>query len=337
MAVVLSAGARGFSYVYIQGDKATPFYVKFEDQMMPRYGKNYNIIPQLVPGPINVQILFQQNVYPPQRFTIVVPESGFRGFLLMQKGGSFSLYDIHQQFYLLPGNRAEDDRVAPHNSADAYVATHAGGNTNNYNNSPNTNAYTSALATVKTKPRTKQVNSGPKFLPNIELSNERYQQPVAQQEQSTYEEITQQAPPVQEYEEPAQEVPVQDYEQESEPAQETYTEPEVTNQPATAARIVVANSDCQYAIKDNEFEDLYNKSQSKSEKLKLKFLLSKMDACYTTNQARILAESLGNDPEKYTFLKRVYPRVTDQHNFPMLENMLTTQEWKSYFKLILPK
>lgn len=343
MAVVLSAGARGFSYVYIQGDKATPFYVKFEDQMMPRYGKNYNIIPQLVPGPINVQILFQQNAYPPQRFTIMVPESGFRGFLLLQKAGSFSLYDIHQQFYLLPGNRAEDDRVVPYNTADAYVATNAGANTNSYNNTPST-TNTGISSTIKTKPRNKQVNSGPKFLPNVELSNERYQQPAAQQQQqqqeSTYEEIIQQAPPEQEYEEPVQEAtPVQN--EEPEPTQgiyqNTYTEPAIANQPPTNNRVVVVNSDCSSAINDNEFEDLYNKTQSKSEKSKLKFLLTKMDACYTTNQARILAESLGNDPEKYTFLKRVYSRVTDQHNFPMLENMLTTQEWKSYFKLILPK
>lgn len=68
--------ANGFSYVYIQGDKQTPFYVKFEDEMMPRYGKNYCIISQLAPGPVKVQILFQQNIYPAQTFTIQVPENG---------------------------------------------------------------------------------------------------------------------------------------------------------------------------------------------------------------------------------------------------------------------
>ena len=61
-----------------------------------------------------------------------------------------------------------------------------------------------------------------------------------------------------------------------------------------------------------------------------------MEQCYTTSQARMLAKTLDNDPERYTFLKRVYPRVTDQAEFPVLESLLSTQEWKSYFRLILP-
>ncbi len=101
--------------------------------------------------------------------------------------------------------------------------------------------------------------------------------------------------------------------------------------------MMVTNSDCPEAINNDDFEDLYNKVQDKNEKIKLKYLLSKMDDCYTSNQARILAEALSNDPEKYTFLKRVYPRITDQYNFPAHENLLSTEEWKSYFRLILSK
>ena len=65
--VSLHASANRFSYVYIQGDKQIPFYVKLEDDMLPRYSKNYTIIPQLAAGAINIQILFQQNEYPVQR------------------------------------------------------------------------------------------------------------------------------------------------------------------------------------------------------------------------------------------------------------------------------
>lgn len=297
----LAAG--GFSYVYIQGDKKTPFYVKFEDQMMPRYGKNYSIIPQLVPGTINVQILFQQNAFPAQKFTIVVPENGFRGFLLMQKDGVFSLYDIHQQFYLLPGNKAEDDRVAPHNSGDAYVYKEPP--------APTVNTTLQPKAVPTRKP-----SSGitPKFMPNVELSNERIIQKPQQlqepQQKEAEEEVT---------------------------IEEPYSS--VGSQPATlsAGNTYVTNSDCPFAIRDSEFEDLYNKVQDKPEKVKLKYLLTKITECYSSNQARLLTETLPNDPEKYTFLKRVYPRITDQYNFYMLESLLSTQEWKSYFRLILPK
>ena len=64
------AMAQGFSYVYIQGDKQTPFYVKMEGEMLPRYGKDYSIISELAPGPINIEILFQQNKYPAEKFVI---------------------------------------------------------------------------------------------------------------------------------------------------------------------------------------------------------------------------------------------------------------------------
>lgn len=307
---MLQAGATGFSYVFIQGDKATPFYVKFEDQMLPRYGKNYSIISQLVPGPINIQILFQQNTYPPQKFTVVVPENGFRGFLLMQKNGVFSLYDVHQQFYLQPGNKAEDDRVAPNVSSDTYVYKEV----NSPGNAPETS--------VVPKPRPQKTESvSPKFLPNIELSNERYVQP---------------APP-----QPVAAEIVEDKAVNAETEIEPDTDesgPEAVIEPANNnTNTYVANSDCPDAVNDGEFEDLYNKVQSRTEKVKLKFLLTKMTECYSTNQARLLAETLNNDPERYTFLKKVYPRVTDQYNFPQLENLLSTQEWKSYFKLILPK
>lgn len=287
--------AGGFSYVYIQGDKSTPFYVKLEDQMLPRYGKNYNLIPQLAPGTINIEILFQQNAYPAQKFTIIVPENGFRGFLLLKKNGVYSLYDIHQQFYLHAGNKAADDQAPAANTAAAYVNT----TPNIINNSG------SEYTTSQPAKRTRGVS--PKFLPNVELSSERtvqYEAPVANEHVIEEEEYP----------------------------QTNYSAP--NNSRANVS--VVRNSDCPSAMSSEEFDDLLDKTRSKAEKVKLKFLLSKMEDCYTADQARILAESLGNDPERYTLLKRIYSRVSDQHNFPMLERLLSTQEWKSYFKLILP-
>ncbi|MEO6834125.1 MAG: hypothetical protein ABI169_18090, partial [Chitinophagaceae bacterium] len=87
LALLFTAGAgkawaSAFSYLYIQGDKQTPIYVKLEDGMQPRFGKNYCIIPQMAPGPAHIEILFQQNAFPPQKFTILMPQSGSRGFLL---------------------------------------------------------------------------------------------------------------------------------------------------------------------------------------------------------------------------------------------------------------
>ena len=74
-----AVNAQPYTYVYIQGDKQTPFYEKQEGEMLPRFGKNYFIISELNPGVMNIELLFQQNLYPPQKFAINVPENGFRG------------------------------------------------------------------------------------------------------------------------------------------------------------------------------------------------------------------------------------------------------------------
>ena len=101
--LVLYTGAQAqqpFSYVYIQGDKQTPFYIKINGQMMPRYGKNYNIISELSPGTIEIEILFQQRIHPSQKFTIDVPENGNRAFLLNKQDAGFALYDLKQKKYV---------------------------------------------------------------------------------------------------------------------------------------------------------------------------------------------------------------------------------------------
>ncbi|MBL7711711.1 MAG: hypothetical protein JNL13_04575, partial [Chitinophagaceae bacterium] len=85
--LALPAQAQGFSYIYIQGDKKTPIYTRVEGTMMPRYGKNYALLSRLAPGPLAVEVLFQQNEFPPLTFNIMVPESGKRAFVLNNKGG----------------------------------------------------------------------------------------------------------------------------------------------------------------------------------------------------------------------------------------------------------
>ncbi len=90
------------SYIYIQGDKQTPFYVKVNGNMQPRYGKNYCIIPKLQAGPLEIEILYQQNAYAPQTYTFTVPENSQRGFLLARKDTAYALYDIDAKNYLYP-------------------------------------------------------------------------------------------------------------------------------------------------------------------------------------------------------------------------------------------
>jgi hypothetical protein len=98
--LITQASAQPFSYVYIQGDKNTPFYVKLEGQMMPRYGKNYCILSELSPGLIHIEILFQQHAFHPKKFTIRVPENGYRGLMLCKQDTTFVFYDLLAKKYL---------------------------------------------------------------------------------------------------------------------------------------------------------------------------------------------------------------------------------------------
>lgn len=119
-----TALAQRFSYVYLQGDKETPIYVKLEGEMLPRYGQHYAIISRLAPGPINVEVLFQQNKFPPQKFVILVPEDGQRSLLLTRRDEGWALYDLIQKFYIPAGNIASEDRYnAPNRTAEKEPET----------------------------------------------------------------------------------------------------------------------------------------------------------------------------------------------------------------------
>lgn len=303
----LKTNAQRFSYVYIQGDKQTPFYVKLDDAMQPRYGKNHCIIPQLAPGPIHIELLFQQNIFPPQKFIIQVPENGFRGFILTNRNGNFALYDIQQQFYLPANNSADDDHAPVYNTATNYVPA-AG----TESEAPSPVATTrvperkhSERHTTTRKPVIKsQDNTQPKFIDNIELNSEKTVQPTA---------TTQDAPPAAEV-----------------------TDNGADNNISAINKRGIINSDCPAPMDSKEFDNMLNKLQKHTDNYRLKYLLSRLDKCYSTGQVRLLTKELNNDPERYQFLKQVYPRVTDQSNFPLLESLLSTQEWKSYFLLIMP-
>ena len=94
--------AQEYSYLYIQGDKITPFYVKMNGEMQARYGKNYCVVPKLKAGPVEIEILFQQNAYPPQTYAIQIPENGAKGYLLNKQGATYALYDLDTKNYLQP-------------------------------------------------------------------------------------------------------------------------------------------------------------------------------------------------------------------------------------------
>lgn len=365
--VLLSSAvyAERFSYVYIQGDKQIPFYVKLEDDMLPRYSKNYCIIPQLAPGPIRLQILFQQNAYPAQTFNIQVPADGYRGFLLVKNTDGFALFDIQQHFYLLPGAEGEDHLPEVNATQDIIPIAE---NTKRPPKAPVSESYIPTTNTQKSfqedPPPIVPEDNKPQFMNDIELNNERRPVQNIPEKDLAQEVIVQEQPQQEVYEEapqkdvatveapveiPQQEVPVETVtepgsinianEQTVEETGMHNTEQEMKEPVPTLTENAPAiiNSDCPEPLTNNKFDDIFIASRSKADDDKrIGYLMKKAgENCFTTRQAFLLCRQLQAESMRYSFLKKVYPRVTDQQNFHLLGDALfKTMEWKSYFKLI---
>lgn len=356
--------AERFSYVYIQGDKQIPFYVKLEDEMLPRYSKNYCIVPQLAPGPIRLQILFQQNAYPAQTFNIQVPADGYRGFLLVKNTDGFALFDIRQHFYLLPGAEGEDH--LPEVSSTQQVIPIAENTTRIPKTQPASLPSAPSKNTRKnfqTDPPPVVENNEPQFMSDIELNKERKPVQNIPEKDLEQEVMVRERPVYTEETIPQEDVAVNEYiEQPQQPgiSAELSTEPEPLNianefsveetgmhnieqemkEPVPALTEnapVIINSDCPTALSDSKFDDIFIGARGKSDDDKrIGYLMKKAsENCFTTRQAFLLSRQLQAESMRYSFLKKVYPRVTDQQNFHLLGDALfKTMEWKSYFKLI---
>ncbi len=293
---LLAKGKEGLAYLYIQGDKQTPFYVKLEDAMQPRYGKNYCIIPQLAPGPAHIEILFQQNAFPPQQFTVMIPDGGSRGFLLVKETEGFSLYDLRQGFYLRAGNKEEDDRqptgsaviagIQPPPIVDTVLRVRAQNNSVGKPFKPRKGKLPEVPKTTASTSLPEE-KEGPAFIPNLELPKT------------------------------------------DKPGQESNTPKTVTQ---TESVPVIANSDCPKAISTEDFGKIFNAMSAVSgDEDRLGYIIGRMDVCYESWQARALAQMLSTESARYTLLKKTYPHITDQGAFPLLDDLFSNEIWKAEF------
>lgn len=282
--------AQAFSYVYIQGDKETPFYVKLEGEMQPRFGKNYCIISRLAPGPMNIQILFEQNKYPAQKFAFYVPENGSRAFLLTHNGGVFFLYDLQQRYYLVAGNKLSADH--PKDAPNPYLAAAnketASATPFSNDNIKNDTPQNTVKENVPVDKSVNETGDQPAFINNIVLNNDKVKTGK----------------------------------------DDIVNIPEDENTQPTG----IINSDCPHPMSENDFDELYMNMMQQSAGDRLSLLLDHLKTCYSTEQVRLLAYNLSDDTERFTFLKQVYPHVSDQSNYYMLEHLFNTDEGKNAFQ-----
>ncbi len=303
----LSAAAKErFSYLYIQGDKQTPFYLRLDGAMQPRYGKNYCILSQLAPGPLQIEILFQQNLFPPEKFNVLIPESGSRGFLLVKKDSTYALYDLQQGFYLQAGNSIEEDHL-PSYPAPVIAVAEPEAATPKHVMPPLPREETKATKHKSILPKAKKeapahkhnkaTTTTPAFIPDMELGHE---------QQSSIKET----------------------------AQADYI-PSASTHDTTPA---ILNSDCPKPMDSEAFGKVFNKMAAQTgDEARLAYILGEMDGCYQSWQARALAQMLSTESARYTLLKRIYSRISDQASFPLLDDLFSSPTWKEAFnKLVKP-
>ncbi len=93
------------AYIYIQGDKSIPFYVRIGKTMCPRYGKNYSLITGLGEGNTQIEILFQQRTYPSVFYTITIHNGDARALYLQKQGENFILKDLKTGYIFTPDKK----------------------------------------------------------------------------------------------------------------------------------------------------------------------------------------------------------------------------------------
>jgi hypothetical protein len=333
--------AKSYSYIYIEGDKQTPFYVKLEGQMLPRLGKNYCIIPNLDAGITNIEILFQQNKYPTQKFVVKVPAEGSRGFVLQKVNDQqFALYDMQQGIYLVSGNTAEDDQVpAPGQIAETPV-----------NNTPQTaqNAAIDqseelpafaaekntkkkkAVKPVQEETPKETVKENDRFITDIELNADGSRKISG-------------AEPIPEF---GGEKPVTKKKSNKKSKKENTEEgslaainDEIIEETGNvkSADQGLPNSDCKSPMSSEDFENFALKILDKTDDdARLKALnKNKGKLCFTTEQVRIIANNLDTQSGRYEVTRILYSQTSDQDNYSRLESLFKTNYLKGKFREII--
>src|SRR5690606_2841467 len=106
--------------------------------------------------------------------------------------------------------------------------------------------------------------------------------------------------------------------------------------PKSEKRVAVLNSDCPEPITEEEFEMIYYPllEQNSDEDI-LKIMRRNYKNCYTTNMVEKMASTLKTDAGKYSLIKKLYPRVTDQSHYADLEKLFENAAYKNSFSELI--
>lgn len=285
-----------YSYFYFEGDQQTPFYVKVEGQMQPRYGQNHFIIPNLAEGYTHFEILFQKNEYPPQKFFLEVPKNGCRGFVLHKVDDQkFTLLDLQQRKYIPADNTKEEGTVdasladVPATEIPEFKATEKSSRPARKHHREDSAGRLSLLAgdsvmrlteNKDTITGTPKVSADGSFISGVVLNGNN------------------------------------DTANGLKPLSNTDCPNAMSNE---------AFEDFALKLLDKDGDDS-----------RLKYLKKQVNTnCFSTEQVRIIAKNLTMQSSRYEAVKMLYGHTSDQENYGRLESLFNTPFLKEKFKAIL--
>lgn len=325
--------------VYIQSDKETPIYVKVEGRMMERYSKNYVVLGNLASGPLNLEILFQQNKYPNQKFILNIPPSSQRSLVLKKLDqNKFALYDLNYGIYLNNGNRLEEDISGSDNDYQNTVlaANNRTEEAQPLKEAPVAQPKKEKVSAQKTKKEKNTEESIPEFA-GAKVKEDKKKKTEAP-------EVAQVVPENNDTPKPAKRKRTdREQEKEAKTEQERFLDFEMDKKEGntgnnksgnTKNTSATHNGKCTEAATESQFDNfasLLNATEDEEQKLGI-VRKNAPKYCFSTDQVRTIAMNFDSQSSRYEVTRVLKAKVVDAENYPKLSSLFNTNYLKERFK-----
>lgn len=330
--VVLNAQDKNDAFVYIQGDKQTPIYVKMEGEMQARYSKHFVILNGLAAGPLHLDVLFQQNAYPTQKFILNIPESSQRAFVLKKIDNTkFALYDLSSGHYIAAGNKVEDDMIStdPNKDLQDLLAV----------------AEPASKEVPEQTTGDEELPEFPSATPEKKVKTPKKKKPAKVKEEVVAETPAEEVPPVEQVQpEPAKDERFLSFEMQKQ--QESGTkensrrrnnrkeEPAVAEEQQAPPKVTKSSSvDCAEGMTGTAFDNFMQQLKNRTdEETRLTYIMKYgKNACFTTEQVRLTASTFASQSSRYEVARVLKAKVVDADQYEQLLGLFNTNYLKQRF------
>lgn len=317
--------------VYIQSDKETPIYVKVEGQMMERYSKNYVVLGNLASGPLNLEILFQQNKYPNQKFVLNILPSSQRSLVLKKiDQNKFALYDLNYGIYLNNGNRLEDDISGSDNDyQNTVLAAHTPSNEETVKEMPAEKPKKEKVSAKPKKEKKTEEEAIPEFTAPKEEKQQQAEEPALASTEKPKKVKRSRSEKARAGEGSTGDERFLDFEMDKKESNSGNNRSGNTKNNTAGA-----NTKCTEPASDSQFDNfagLLNATDDEEVKLGIVRKNAKK-YCFSTEQVRTIAMNFDSQSSRYEVARVLKAKVVDAEHYAQLSSLFNTNFLKERFK-----